>query len=95
MIKYTRGEIRGSKTESNTSYELNGTLVQTAGTSWVIHSIVVQHIFIGYPVCGRNCFRPSGYKTRHDSRLTTKNSSSPTIQVCLSFLINVRYYADM
>lgn len=46
LIKYTRGEIRGSKMESNTSYELNGTLVQTAGTSWVIHSFNSSSAYI-------------------------------------------------
>ena len=46
LIKYTRGEIRGSKMESNTSYERKGTLVQTAGTSWVIHSFNSSSAYI-------------------------------------------------
>ena len=46
LIKYTRGEIRGSKMESNTSYERKGTLVQTAGISWVIHSFNSSSAYI-------------------------------------------------
>lgn len=50
------------------------------------------------PSTCQHCVRPSGdngEQTRHDSRPTTMTWCSLSIQVCLSFLINVRYFVDM